>query len=122
MPEGGIEDVTFSNGLSIEDYDKSSVSIRLDYSLSEKTTFTATFAGPHTGPSLCSNKAGLISLWYTEGSGTGIYYAEKRENDNGFLDDNSSLMMDIILNSAQAMIASLCYGRKMSGTTAKQKQ
>lgn len=36
---------------------------------------------PHTGASLCSNKAGLISLWYTEGSGAGIYYAEKREND-----------------------------------------
>lgn len=39
---------------------------------------------PHTGPSLCSNKAGLISLWYTEGSGTGIYYAKKVENDSNF--------------------------------------
>jgi len=31
---------------------------------------------PHTGPSICSNKAGLISLWYTEGTGTGIFYSE----------------------------------------------
>lgn len=39
---------------------------------------------PHTGPSLCSNKAGLISLWYTEGSGTGIYYAQKANDDKDF--------------------------------------
>lgn len=39
---------------------------------------------PHTGPSLCGNKAGLISLWYTEGSGTGIYYARKSGNDSSF--------------------------------------
>jgi hypothetical protein len=39
---------------------------------------------PHTGPSVCSSKAGLISLWYTEGSGTGIYFAEKGENDKSF--------------------------------------
>lgn len=39
---------------------------------------------PHTGPSLCSNKSGLISLWYTEGSGTGIYYAQKSGNENEF--------------------------------------
>ena len=36
---------------------------------------------PHTGPSLCGNKAGLISLWYTEGRGTGIYYATKQGSD-----------------------------------------
>ncbi len=39
---------------------------------------------PHTGPSLCSNKAGLISLWYTEGTGTGIYYAQKTQDDDDF--------------------------------------
>lgn len=39
---------------------------------------------PHTGPSLCGNKAGLISLWYTEGTGTGIYYAEKSRTDANF--------------------------------------
>ena len=39
---------------------------------------------PHTGPSLCGNKAGLFSLWYTEGSGTGIYYSQKSNSDNGF--------------------------------------
>lgn len=39
---------------------------------------------PHTGPSLCGNKAGLISLWYTEGSGTGIYYAERSNDDTTF--------------------------------------
>ena len=39
---------------------------------------------PHTGPSLCSNKAGLFSLWYTEGTGTGIYYARKSKNENQF--------------------------------------
>ncbi len=37
---------------------------------------------PHTGPSLCGNKAGLISLWYTEGTGTGIYYAKKERGDS----------------------------------------
>lgn len=39
---------------------------------------------PHTGPSLCGTKAGLISLWYTEGSGTGIYYAEKPNAEANF--------------------------------------
>lgn len=39
---------------------------------------------PHTGPSLCSNKGGLFSLWYTEGTGTGIYYAQKAEENNEF--------------------------------------
>jgi hypothetical protein len=39
---------------------------------------------PHTGPSLCSNKAGLFSLWYTEGTGTGIYYSAKAQNEDGF--------------------------------------
>ncbi|WP_276371792.1 sialidase family protein [Chryseolinea sp. H1M3-3] len=39
---------------------------------------------PHTGPSLCGNKAGLLSLWYTEGSGTGIYYAHKPEGKREF--------------------------------------
>ena len=39
---------------------------------------------PHTGPSVCGNKAGLISLWYTEGSGTGIYYAARSKNDPTF--------------------------------------
>lgn len=29
---------------------------------------------PHTGPSLCSNRNGLFSFWYTEGNGTGVYY------------------------------------------------
>lgn len=33
---------------------------------------------PHTGPSLCSNSSGLHAMWYTEGSGTGIYYAHTR--------------------------------------------
>lgn len=39
---------------------------------------------PHTGPSLCSNKAGLFSLWYTEGTGTGIYYAQRSQNTQDF--------------------------------------
>ena len=41
---------------------------------------------PHTGPSLCSNKAGLVSLWYTEGTGTGIYYAQRSENETHFFE------------------------------------
>lgn len=41
---------------------------------------------PHTGPSLCSSKAGLFSLWYTEGNGTGIYYCFKDEKTNSFSD------------------------------------
>jgi hypothetical protein len=36
---------------------------------------------PHTGPSLCSNKAGLFTLWYTEGNGNGVYYTHKSGND-----------------------------------------
>jgi hypothetical protein len=39
---------------------------------------------PHTGPSLCSSKGGLYSLWYTEGNGTGIYYSFKQNGDNEF--------------------------------------
>jgi hypothetical protein len=40
---------------------------------------------PHTGPSLCSNKAGLFTMWYTEGSGTGVFYAHKENIDDNFL-------------------------------------
>ena len=40
---------------------------------------------PHTGPSLCSNKAGLVTLWYTEGNGNGIYYAHKSTAQEEFL-------------------------------------
>src|SRR5688572_30329447 len=40
---------------------------------------------PHTGPSLCSNKAGLVTLWYTEGNGNGIYYAHKSNSQEEFL-------------------------------------
>jgi hypothetical protein len=39
---------------------------------------------PHTGPSLCSSKGGLYSLWYTEGNGTGIYYSFKQNGDGEF--------------------------------------
>lgn len=39
---------------------------------------------PHTGPSLCSNKGGLYSFWYTEGNGTGIFYNFKRAGDGTF--------------------------------------
>lgn len=39
---------------------------------------------PHTGPSLCSNKAGLFTMWYTEGNGSGIYYAHKTRDDDNF--------------------------------------
>jgi hypothetical protein len=39
---------------------------------------------PHTGPSLCSSKSGLYSLWYTEGNGTGIYYSFKQNADSAF--------------------------------------
>jgi hypothetical protein len=39
---------------------------------------------PHTGPSLCSNKSGLYSFWYTEGNGTGIYYSFKQNKDATF--------------------------------------
>jgi hypothetical protein len=39
---------------------------------------------PHTGASLCSNKAGLFSFCYTEGNGTGIYYSFKQNNDSTF--------------------------------------
>lgn len=41
---------------------------------------------PHTGPSLCSSKGGLYSLWYTEGNGTGIYYSFKQNGDSQFRD------------------------------------
>lgn len=40
---------------------------------------------PHTGPSLCSSKAGLVTLWYTEGNGNGIYYAHKSSTQEEFL-------------------------------------
>ena len=33
---------------------------------------------PHTGPSLCSSKGGVYSMWYTEGNGTGLYYSFKQ--------------------------------------------
>jgi hypothetical protein len=39
---------------------------------------------PHTGPALCSSKGNLQALWYTEGSGAGIYYASKKHGENGF--------------------------------------
>jgi hypothetical protein len=39
---------------------------------------------PHTGPSLCSSKSGLYSLWYTEGNGTGIYYSFRQNGDSEF--------------------------------------
>lgn len=39
---------------------------------------------PHTGPSLCSNNTGLITLWYTEGSGNGIYYTHRTDADEAF--------------------------------------
>jgi hypothetical protein len=39
---------------------------------------------PHTGPSLCSSKGGLYSLWYTGGNGTGIYYSFKPDGNNAF--------------------------------------
>lgn len=39
---------------------------------------------PHTGPALCSSKSGLLSFWYTEGNGTGIFYSLKRNNESEF--------------------------------------
>lgn len=39
---------------------------------------------PHTGASICSNKSGLFSFWYTEGNGTGIYYSFKSNTDPAF--------------------------------------
>lgn len=39
---------------------------------------------PHTGPSLCSNKAGLVTLWYTEGNGNGVYYSHRSADENKF--------------------------------------
>lgn len=39
---------------------------------------------PHTGASVCSNKSGLYSFWYTEGNGTGIYYSFKQNSDSAF--------------------------------------
>lgn len=39
---------------------------------------------PHTGPSLCSGKGGLYSMWYTEGNGTGIYYSFKDNEADQF--------------------------------------
>jgi hypothetical protein len=39
---------------------------------------------PHTGPSLCSSNQGLQALWYTQGSGNGIYYAHTSDPYNGF--------------------------------------
>ncbi len=39
---------------------------------------------PHTGPSLCSSKGGLYSLWYTQGGGTGLFYSFKPNGTNEF--------------------------------------
>lgn len=39
---------------------------------------------PHTGPSLCSSKGGMYSMWYTEGNGMGIYYCFKDKSDSTF--------------------------------------
>lgn len=39
---------------------------------------------PHTGPSLCSNNTGLITMWYTEGSGNGIYYTHRTDAEEDF--------------------------------------
>lgn len=39
---------------------------------------------PHTGPSLCSNKSGLYSFWYTKGNGTGIYYNFNQPSNSAF--------------------------------------
>lgn len=39
---------------------------------------------PHTGPSLCSNKSGLFSMWYTEGNGMGIYYSFRDDKESSF--------------------------------------
>jgi hypothetical protein len=39
---------------------------------------------PHTGPTLCSSKGSLQALWYTEGRGTGIYYAHRENGDSKF--------------------------------------
>lgn len=39
---------------------------------------------PHTGPALCSTKGNLLALWYTEGNGTGIFYAHRESEKNGF--------------------------------------
>ncbi len=39
---------------------------------------------PHTGPSLCSSKAGLYAMWFTEGNGTGIYYNLRQSGDTAF--------------------------------------
>lgn len=39
---------------------------------------------PHTGPVLCSNKGTVQALWYTEGSGTGIFYAHRESAADEF--------------------------------------
>jgi hypothetical protein len=39
---------------------------------------------PHTGPSLCSSKESLYSMWFTEGNGTGIYYNFRQHTDTTF--------------------------------------
>jgi hypothetical protein len=39
---------------------------------------------PHTGPALCSSKGSLQALWYTEGKGSGIYYAHRENGNNAF--------------------------------------
>lgn len=39
---------------------------------------------PHTGPSLCSSKTNLYSMWFTEGNGTGIYYNTREHADTTF--------------------------------------
>ncbi|MEJ1238087.1 sialidase family protein [Chryseolinea sp. T2] len=39
---------------------------------------------PHTGPTLCSSKGGVYSMWYTEGNGTGLYYSFKQTGADNF--------------------------------------
>ncbi|MGC3947855.1 MAG: sialidase family protein [Chryseolinea sp.] len=39
---------------------------------------------PHTGPTLCSSKGGVYSMWYTEGNGTGLYYSFKQTGTDEF--------------------------------------
>lgn len=39
---------------------------------------------PHTGPTLCSSKGGVYSMWYTEGNGTGLYYSFKQTGSADF--------------------------------------
>jgi hypothetical protein len=54
---------------------------------------------PHTGPALCSSKGNLLALWYTEGNGTGIYYAHRENRENKF---NSKQMISSFGHHPQA--------------------